>query len=86
MKTILATVLALALSAPGALAGNTDPLAPGKSAGLHQAQFEDRNDMLIVAGAALVGIGIALAVTGDSSAPMATTPAATSTSTTSTAP
>ena len=86
MKMILATVLALALSVPGALASNTVPLAPGKPAGLHQAQLDDSNAMLVVAGAALVGIGIALAVTGDSSAPVATTPAATSTSTTGTAP
>ncbi len=85
MKTILAAALTLALSATGALADNTVPLAPGKPAGLHQAQFEDSNGMLIVAGAALVGIGVALSVAGNGSAPVATTPT-TSTSTTGTAP
>jgi hypothetical protein len=86
MKTILATVLTLALSAPGALADNAVPLAPGKPAGLHQAQFEDSNGMLIVAAAALVGIGVALSVAGNGSAPIATTPTTSSTSTTGTAP
>jgi len=41
------------------------PLAPGKPAGVRHAQMEDGTGMLIVAGGALVGIGIALATADD---------------------
>ena len=85
MKTLLVTALTLALMAP-ALAGTAVPLDPGKPAGVHQAQLLDGgNGMLVVAGAALVGIGIGLATaSGDASQPTTTGP--TSTSTTGTSP
>jgi hypothetical protein len=74
MKAILVTALTLALSAPAALAATAVPLDPGKPAGVHQAQLlDDGNGMLVVAGAALVGIGIALATaSGDAAQPTAT--------------
>ncbi len=57
----------LSLSAAQAVDQNT-PLAVGKPAGLHQAQLEDGNGMFIVAGAALVGITIALATASNDNA------------------
>ena len=64
-------------------------LPPGKPAGLHQAQREDDGTgMLIVAGAALIGITIALATSSNNaSSPVQTSPGSgtsTSTSTTGT--
>jgi hypothetical protein len=86
MKTLLVTALTLALSAPAALAGTAAPLDPGKPAGVHQAQLLDGgNGMLVVAGAALVGIGIGLATASDN-ASQPTTTGPTSTSTTGTSP
>jgi hypothetical protein len=87
MKAFCVTALTLAqmlvLAAPAALANSVVPLAPGKPAGLRQAQLEDDNGIWIVAGAALVGIGIALAVAdNNSSSPTATAPATASTTTT----
>ena len=79
MKRFLLPVLILALSASGTSAAEP-PLAPGKPAGLHQAQIQDGTVMLAIAGVALVGIGIALATAGNGSAPPSTT------STTSTTP
>jgi hypothetical protein len=62
------------------------PLAAGKPAGLHRAQLtDDGNGMFIVAGAALVGITIALATaSNDVSQPTGTSPAGGSSSTTTT--
>jgi len=60
----LATVLTLgvlASSALGAYADTGAPLAPGRPAGVHTAQFERGTGMYIVAGAALIGITVALA-------------------------
>ena len=86
MKAIFAIALTLALSAPAALANTAAPLDPGKPAGVQRAQLEDGNGMLVVAGAALVGITIGLATaSGDSSQPTATSPSV-STSTTGTTP
>ena len=82
LNLALTLSLTLALAAPAALANTVVPLASGKPAGLRQAQLEDDNRIWIVAGAALVGIGIALAVSDNSSPPTATTPATTSTTTT----
>jgi len=79
----------LILSLPHAWAAETfDTLPAGKPAGLRQAQLEDGNGMLLVAGAALVGITIALATASNNvSQPPGTSPGAgTSTSTTGTNP
>lgn len=86
MRVSLVICSALILTLSGSLAqADSGRLASGKPAGLHQAQFEDGNGMLLVAGAALVGIGIALAVAGnDVSQPTQTTPGGSSTTTTAT--
>jgi len=83
MKSVAVFCSALLLSATSVWA---QPLAAGKPAGLRQAQLEDGNGMFLVAGAALVGITIALATaSNDVSTPAQTSPA-TSTSTTGTNP
>jgi hypothetical protein len=65
----LATVLTLGILtfASQAFADvNGTSLAPGKPAGIHKAQlFEDGNGMFIVAGAAVIGIAVALATAGN---------------------
>jgi len=73
MRRFLIPVMIVALSASQTLAADPPPLAPGKPAGLHQAQIQDGTVMLAIAGAALVGIGIALATAGNGSAPPSTT-------------
>ena len=79
----VSSVLLLTLSGAWA-AEQVTPLPAGKPAGLHQAQLEDGNGMLVVAGAALVGITIGLATaSNDASQPTGTTPV---TSTTGTSP
>jgi hypothetical protein len=84
MRTIVAALLATTLSASAALAlPDTGPLPAGKPAGVRQAQ-EDGHTMLFIAGAALVGIGVALAVSNNGNN---TTPSTSSgISTTSTTP
>ncbi|HEY2009102.1 MAG TPA: hypothetical protein VGH23_08945 [Rhizomicrobium sp.] len=91
MKIAPATILSslmFAASITGALADvNSAPLAPGKAAGVHNAQFEGGNAMFIVAGAALVGITVALATAGNGVAGAPNTSStSTSTSTTGTSP
>src|SRR5882757_404140 len=61
MRVPFVTLLTLVLSASTALANNAAALDPGKPAGVRQAQLEGGNGMLVVAGAALVGIAIGLA-------------------------
>jgi len=58
MRSVAVLCSALLLSSSNLWA---QPLAAGKPAGLHKAQLEDGNGMFLVAGAALVGITIALA-------------------------
>jgi hypothetical protein len=89
MKVLWVTALMFALAAPSAFANTNSPapLAPGKPAGLQQAQLEGGTGMLVVAGAALVGITIGLATASDSaSQPTTTGPSTTSTSATGTTP
>jgi len=81
MKIALAMAFALFLSQPVA-AEQATSLPAGKPAGLQQAQLENGNGMFVVAGAALVGITIALATaSNDASQPTATTPATSTTGT-----
>ena len=83
MKSVLVICSAMLLTASHVWA---QPLAAGKPAGLRKAQLEDGNGMFLVAGAALVGITVALATaSNDVSTPVQTSPA-TSTSTTGTNP
>lgn len=69
---ILPLLIPLAVS--GALAAPQEvSLAPGKPAGVKQAQNQELSTPLLVMGAAAVGIGIALAVSGNDNAAPATT-------------
>ena len=80
MKNFLVPVLILTLSASQALAADPPPLEPGKPAGVRQAQLlEDGNAMIAIAGAALVGIGIALATASDGASGPPTTTSTTNT-------
>lgn len=81
MRNFLIPVLILTLSASGALAA-TPPLDPGKPAGVRQAELEGGTGMLVVAGAALIGIAIALGVAGNGPASPNTNPATSTSSTT----
>jgi len=85
-QQLVPTVLALILSLSAAQAVETGaPLASGKPAGIHQAQLEDGNGMFVVAGAALIGITVALATAGnDAGVVPNTTPSGGSTTTTTT--
>jgi hypothetical protein len=83
MRRFVIPVLIVALSASPVLAANSAPLDPGKPAGVRQAELLDGgNGMFVVAGAALVGITIALATAGNGPTTPNTNPA-TSTSGTS---
>ena len=73
MHKYMRCVPVLLLCATPALAA--EPLAPGKPAGLRQAQPENGTGMLVVAGGAAIGIGIALATADNGpSGPANTTP------------
>ncbi len=66
MRTIGAVILASSLIASGAIAATNaaGPLAPGKSAGVKQAQAAN-NTLLIVLGVGVVAGGIALVASGN---------------------
>ena len=83
MRRFGISVLAVTLSASPVFAADSTPLNPGKPAGVRQADLLDGgNGMFVVAGAALVGITIALATAGNGPSTPNTNPA-TSTSGTS---
>jgi hypothetical protein len=60
------------------------PLAPGKPAGLHQAQDQNDNTVLYVIGIGLVAAGIAVAASGGSNGNLASGTSGTTTTTTTT--
>ena len=64
MRTLATAVLITALSASAAF-GADGPLAPGKPAGMEQARNQNARTMLVVAGVALVGIAVGLAVSSN---------------------
>jgi hypothetical protein len=82
MKRYLVPVLTIALFSPAALAANPSPLEPGKPAGIRQAQLENGTAMVVVAGVALAGIGIALATADNGPEASSTSPVAPPTTTT----
>jgi hypothetical protein len=89
MKIFSATVLTLGLLTAASRASFADvnqaPLAPGKPAGVHAAQYwEGDRGIFIVAGAAAIGIGIALATANNNSAASPTPNTGSSVSSTST--
>ena len=65
---------------------NDTPLAPGKPAGIHTAQFEGSNGIFVVTGAALIGITVVLATAGNGVSANNTGSSSWSTSTTGTTP
>jgi hypothetical protein len=68
-------------------AANDTPLAAGKPAGVHTAQFfEGSNGIFVVTGAAAIGIAVALATAGNGVSANNTGSGSTSTSTTTTTP
>ena len=81
MHKFVNSVCLVILSAAPALA-EEPPLAPGKPAGVRHAQMEDDTGMLIVAGGALVGIGIALATADNGPQASSTSPVVSAPSTT----
>jgi hypothetical protein len=60
MRALICTALALALTTGSLSAAEVGPLAPGKPAGVHNADFRGDTTLLIVLGVA-VAIGIAVA-------------------------
>jgi hypothetical protein len=60
MRLFVSAILATALFASNALAGDSTTLAPGKPAGVKDAQLMD-NTVVIGLGVALVAAGIAIA-------------------------
>ena len=82
MTKFLVPFAIAAFCASPALAANPAPLLPGQPAGIHQAQFQDGTGMIVVAGAALAGIAIALATAGDGPSTPNTNPAPHATGTT----
>jgi len=79
MRTIGAVLLASSLIASSAFADVGAPLAPGKPAGVKQAQATD-NTLLLVLGLGVVAGGIALVASGNGKT------TGTTTTTTTTAP
>jgi uncharacterized membrane protein YedE/YeeE len=61
MRTFGAALVASVLIATSAFAA---PLAPGKPAGVKSAQENGRNNLLLIAGVAVVGLGIGLVASG----------------------
>jgi len=83
---IFCAALIASSSTAWAIDSSIAPLAAGKPAGVRQAQMlDDGNGMLVVAGAALIGITIALATNNsNASQPVGTAPAGGGSTTTTT--
>jgi hypothetical protein len=86
MKAIVSATCILALSATAAVAEvstTSSALASGRPAGVHHAQLEGGTGMLLLGGAALVGMGLALATASNGpGAVQGTSPTTTATATT----
>jgi hypothetical protein len=72
MKKFTAALLFLALSSP-VMAGGTLPA--GKPAGIHQAELNMGNAWLLVGGAAVIAVAVAVATSGGDRPAVATTSA-----------
>ena len=72
MKKVIAALLFLALSSP-VMADGTLPA--GKPAGIHRADLTVSNAWLLVGGAAVVAVAVAVATSGGNSPAVATTSA-----------
>ena len=71
MRTLGAAIAAGSLLVTSAFAAT--PLPVGKPAGVHRAQFEDQNAILIVTGVGLAALGIALAASAGGGGPTSST-------------
>jgi len=76
---VIAFALAMALGASTAIAETPGPLAPGKPAGVQQAQQDVGQAYWILGVAGLVGIGVALATSTNGHSSTPTTVSTTST-------
>ena len=83
MRIIVAAILASSLVVSSSFAATNAPLAPGKPAGVKQAQMQG-NTLMLILGAGVVAGGIALVASGGSDHVVTTTTTSTSTSATST--
>lgn len=84
MKNSICLGLSLALCTTSAFAAST-ALAPGKPAGVQQAQTWDTNTTMIIGAVALAGIGIGIAASaGNAGGPTTSTSGSSSTTTTTT--
>jgi len=72
MKTFTAVLLSLALSTPVMADG---ALPAGKPAGVHKAQLDMNNGLVLLAGAAAIAVGIAVATSGGNNPAVTTTSA-----------
>ena len=81
MRFLAVPLIASLFLTTSAIAADQGLLAPGKPAGVKKAQDESQNALLYV-GLAAVGIGIALAVSDNSSGPTNVVPGPTTTTTT----
>jgi len=66
MHKLLGAVLVVALSASNALAADTAPLAPGRPAGVHQAQI-GTGGAIVLGAAVAIGIAAIVATSGNDS-------------------
>jgi hypothetical protein len=64
MRSLLAPVLAAALTASSAFAAEDAPLPAGKPAGVHQAELAG-SGLILLLGAAAIAAGIAIAVSNN---------------------
>jgi hypothetical protein len=84
---IITILLAVAISNPAFVQTASQPLSPGKPAGVHQAQMALFGDpVLIAVGVAAVAAGIAIAASSHSSKAVAGNTTVTTTTTTGTSP
>ncbi len=72
MRPLLASALALVLTASGALGADVKPLPPGKPAGVHHAALAGSTLFLLLGAAAIAG-GIAIAVSNNNGHGVTTT-------------
>lgn len=76
MRSMIAPVLAIALTASGAFAADNAPLPAGKPAGVKNADMEGHG-VLILVGVGLIAAGIAIAISSGSGNGVTTTTSST---------
>ena len=81
MRTLVASILSMTLLASGAMAESASPLAPGKPAGVRQAQEINKTALIIITGIVVAGVAIGLSTSsnGNPGGPVALTTTPTTT-------